>query len=69
MSTLESLKKAIEALPEKDYATLRQWFSERDWDNWDRQIEADSNSGALEFLAREARNVAHDGGRPRGRGK
>jgi len=33
---------------------LRQWFSELDWENRDRQIEADSNNGKLDFLIAEA---------------
>ena len=33
---------------------LRQWLSESDWENWDRQIEADSKSGKLDFLIAEA---------------
>ncbi|OGP54216.1 MAG: hypothetical protein A2Y65_05980, partial [Deltaproteobacteria bacterium RBG_13_52_11] len=48
------IKKAIDALPEDDYAQLRQWFSEKDWRKWDREIEADSGSGKLDFLVREA---------------
>ena len=33
---------------------MRRWFSERDWEKWDRQIEADSESGKLDFLIKEA---------------
>jgi len=33
---------------------LRQWFSERDWDQWDKQIETDSEAGKLDFLIKEA---------------
>ena len=51
MCGVEEIKAAIEALPQKDYARLRDWFSER---NWDRQIEADSQSGKLDFLVKEA---------------
>ena len=45
---------AIESLPEKEYSEFRRWFLERDWAKWDRQIEADSASGRLDFLVREA---------------
>lgn len=54
MSNVNQIKAAIEALPEEEYAQLRQWFSERDWRKWDEQIEADSESGRLDFLIQEA---------------
>jgi len=54
MSDVNQIKAAIEALPEEEYAQLRQWFFERDWEKWDRQIEADSESGRLDFLIQEA---------------
>jgi len=54
MSNVNQIKAAIEALPEEEYAQLRQWFSERDWGKWDEQIEADSESGKLDFLTQEA---------------
>lgn len=54
MSRLEELEMAIESLPEKEYSEFRRWFLERDWAKWDRQIEADSASGRLDFLVREA---------------
>ncbi|OGP92512.1 MAG: hypothetical protein A2Z19_00320 [Deltaproteobacteria bacterium RBG_16_54_18] len=54
MTGINAIKKAIDALPEDDYARLRQWFSEKDWRTWDREIEADSATGKLDFLVREA---------------
>ena len=54
MSKVKELEKAIDALPEEEYIQLRKWFSERDWQKWDRQIEADSQSGKLDFLVQEA---------------
>ncbi|MFY9268189.1 MAG: hypothetical protein WAO55_00400 [Candidatus Manganitrophaceae bacterium] len=56
MSKVEKIQAAIESLAEEEYARLRQWFSERDWEKWDRQIEADSGSGKLDFLIKEARD-------------
>ncbi len=55
MSKVEKIQAEIESLSEEEYARLRQWFSERDWEKWDRQIEADSASGKLDFLIEEAR--------------
>ena len=54
MSSVEAIKKAIETLPDEDYARLRKWFSEKDWRKWDRQIAADSRAGKLDFLVKEA---------------
>ena len=54
MTTVEEIKTAIEALPEQEYVNLRQWFSEKDWKKWDAQIAADSDSGKLDFLKKEA---------------
>jgi hypothetical protein len=56
MAKLEEIKVAIESLPYQEYIRLRQWFSERDWEKWDRQIEADSELGKLDFLIEEALN-------------
>ena len=61
MTRLEELETAVGALPEKEYSKFRQWFLERDWEKWDRQIEADSTSGKLDFLAREAREAKNSG--------
>jgi hypothetical protein len=47
------IKAAIEALPEDEYAQLRQWFADRDWEIWDRQLELDSEAGKLDFLIKE----------------
>lgn len=54
MTKVQEIQTAIESLPCEDYVRLRQWFSEKDWENWDRQIEADSESGRLDFLIQEA---------------
>ena len=54
MSTVEEIKTAIESLPVNDYTQLRDWFTEKDWEKWDRQLEQDVRAGRLEFLAKEA---------------
>ena len=56
VSKVDEIKKAIDALPEKDYVQLRQWFLEKDWQKWDKQLEVDSDSGKLDFLIKEAHN-------------
>jgi hypothetical protein len=57
MSKVEELKAAITSLPKEDYSQLRQWLLERDWEIWDREIEADVKSGKLAFLVKEAADI------------
>jgi hypothetical protein len=54
MSKVDALKKAIETLPEEEYTELQHWFSQKDRQKWDMQIQADSHSGKLDFLIEEA---------------
>lgn len=54
MTKVQEIQSAIESLPREEYVRLRQWFSERDWERWDEQIEADSETGKLDFLISEA---------------
>jgi len=57
MTRLEELALAIESLAENEYSQFRRWFLERDWEKWDREIEADSTSGKLDFLVKEAQDA------------
>lgn len=54
MSTVEEIKSAISALSKEDYIHLREWLSEKDWEQWDKEIERNSASGKLDFLMEEA---------------
>ncbi len=54
MVQIAEIKKEIEELPVQEYVNLRRWFAEKDWEIWDKQIKEDSNSGKLDFLAKEA---------------
>ena len=54
MSKIDELKAEIEKLPSEEFAEFFQWLSEKDWERWDKEIEADSESGGLDFLVREA---------------
>ena len=54
MTQVETIQVAIESLSLEDYARLKQWFLERDWKEWDKQIEVDSKAGKLDFLIKEA---------------
>jgi hypothetical protein len=57
MSKVEKLKMEIETLPKEEFTELVRWMSEKDWEMWDREIEADSQAGKLDFLVREARDA------------
>ena len=54
MTNLQKVQVAIESLSREEYTQLRRWFSERDWERWDREIERDTASGKLDFLVEEA---------------
>lgn len=54
MLSVEEIKSAIASLAQEYYARLRDWFSERDWEKWDEEIEKDSAAGKLDFLVKEA---------------
>ena len=57
MPSVAEIQQAILVLPEEEFARLRAWLSELDWERWDRQIETDSDAGRLEFLIDEARET------------
>ena len=54
MPKVEEILSSIESLPKEEFGRLRDWFYERDWERWDRQIENDSESGKLDFLVKGA---------------
>ncbi len=54
MTTVEKIQSEIKSLSPEEYTHLRLWFFERDWEQWDRQIEEDTESGKLDFLIEEA---------------
>ena len=61
MSKVDELKTEIERLPKKEFTELVRWLSEKDWEKWDEEIEADSMAGKLDFLVREARDAKDKG--------
>jgi len=54
MAKVDELKTEIERLPPEQFAELARWLSEKDWERWDKEIEAGSIAGKLDFLVREA---------------
>jgi len=56
MSSLLTIEKEIQKLPEDDFIVLREWFQDYDSKKWDDQIEVDAVSGKLDELANAALN-------------
>jgi hypothetical protein len=54
MTRVEKIEKAIAALPKDEFATIREWILNLDWEQWDREIEYDAKAGELDFLGKEA---------------
>ena len=48
-ANVEAIKAAIEALSETDYVALRQWFSEKDWENWTGRSRRTQNRASWVF--------------------
>ena len=61
MTNISEIQEAILGLPKSDYVQLRQWFNELDWEEWDRQIETDSENGSLDSLIQEAEGAKEQG--------
>ena len=61
MLNIAQIQEQILSLSEANLHQLRRWFYDQDWENWDRQIEADSDTGKLDFLVADAFEMA--GGR------
>lgn len=62
MMSVETIEEQIAALDNASFLRLRDWFIEFDQSRWDRQIEADSNAGKLDFLINAAL-VEHQAGK------
>jgi len=61
MARVEHIQAEIEALSEEEFARLRNWFAEKDWERWDEQLEADVGAGKLDFLLAEAKAAKAQG--------
>lgn len=54
MTNVIEIQQAILELNENDYAELRRWFIEQDWEKWDEEFDEDVKAGRLDALAAEA---------------
>ena len=61
MSSIAEIQEAILSLPSEEYVQLRRWFTELDWEMWDREIEADLEAGRLDSLIAEAVEAQEQG--------
>jgi hypothetical protein len=57
MSKIDDLKAEVEKLPGEEFSEFFRWMTDKDWERWDREIEADSDAGKLDFLVREGREA------------
>jgi hypothetical protein len=61
MTKVQSLQDEIIKLDHDEFAQLLAWMNERDWDEWDREIEEDAKSGKLDELVNAAREAHRRG--------
>ena len=61
MPTVAEIQQSIMSLPKSDYARLRNWLFEYDWQEWDREFEEDVKAGKLDFLASQAAGAKRHG--------
>ena len=54
MLRIEEIESIIEKLPKNEFLELKNWILEKDWQQWDEEIEKDSKKGKLDFLIEEA---------------
>ena len=55
MTTVTQIEKAVQALPEDQFAAFSSWFDEYEEQRWDKQIERDQKAGPLRDLMEKAR--------------
>ena len=61
MPTVSEIQQAIMNLPKSDYARLRNWLFEYDWEELDREFEQDVKAGRLDFLKAEVEQAKREG--------
>jgi hypothetical protein len=54
MTKLQLIQAEIETLASDEFIYLKNWINELDDQQWEKQIEDDSNAGKLDFLIEEA---------------
>ena len=54
MTKLQLIQTEIETLTDDEFTYLKNWMNELETQQWENQIEEDSNSGRLDFLIEES---------------
>ncbi|OHB68000.1 MAG: hypothetical protein A2V70_06640 [Planctomycetes bacterium RBG_13_63_9] len=54
MTTIREIENAVAKLPPRELSEFSAWFEAFDAATWDKQFEADVNSGRLDAVARQA---------------
>ena len=54
MGKLKSLQEQVQTLSSEELAQFRAWLLDRDWHDWDAQLEQDIQDGRLDALAEQA---------------
>ena len=55
MPTVAEIQQAITNLPKSDYARLRNWLFECDWQEWDCEFEEDVKAGKVDAMTKPMR--------------
>lgn len=53
MTRVEAIEQEIQKLSREEFAQLRDWLAEKDWQEWDRRLEKDVASGRLDAVFEE----------------
>lgn len=61
MAQIEDIQVEIEALSREKFVQLRRWFAEKDWGQWDTQLEGDAEAEKLDFFLEEAADAKAQG--------
>ena len=64
MRKVEHIEQQIRELTPSEFAELREWVLEQDWQAWDSKIESDARSGKLDDVIAEAK-MTFDHGKTR----
>jgi hypothetical protein len=54
MSKIDQIKSEIENLPGEELRELYRWLADKDWELWDKELEADAKAGRLDYLRHKA---------------
>lgn len=55
MTKVQAIEEQIKSLSAGEFTELREWLLERDWAEWDAQIERDAAAGKLDKLFSKAK--------------